>query len=125
MFDRKYIVENVEAVKQNCANRNISVDVDRLVELELQRRGKLQLVQDLNTQSNAESKKIGQAKDSEERESLKVSARALREQKDAAQAETMGRLHKKMLRQINSRQGHSKNIPICEWESKPAEEKRW
>ena len=56
MLDRKYIVENVEAVKQNCANRNISVDVDRLVELELQRRGKLQLVQDLNTQSNAESK---------------------------------------------------------------------
>ena len=87
MLDRKYIVDNVEAVKQNCANRNISVDVDRLVELELQRRGKLQLVQDLNTQSNAESKKIGQAKDSEERESLKVSARALREQKDAAQAE--------------------------------------
>ncbi|MDB4373159.1 hypothetical protein N9Z53_05205, partial [Mariniblastus sp.] len=31
----------------------------------------------------------------------------------------------KMLRQINSRQGHSKNIPICEWESKPAEEKHW
>ena len=87
MLDRKYIVENVEAVKQNCANRNISVDVDRLVELELQRRGKLQLVQDLNTQSNAESKKIGQAKDSDERESLKVSARALQDQKDSAQAE--------------------------------------
>ena len=87
MLDRKYIVENVEAVKQNCTNRNISVDVDRLVELELQRREKLQLVQDLNTQSNAESKKIGQAKDSEEREALKVSARALREQKDSAQAE--------------------------------------
>lgn len=87
MLDRKYILENLEAVVQNCANRNINVDVSRLVELESARKAKLQDVQELNTQSNAESKKIGKAKDNAERESLKVKARQLRDQKDAAQAE--------------------------------------
>ena len=87
MLDRKFILENVEAVKQNCANRNVKVDVDRLVELEIARKAKLQQVQDLNTQSNAESKKIGQAKDEGEREQLKVKARELRDQKDVAQTE--------------------------------------
>lgn len=87
MLDRKYIIENVDAVKQNCSNRNVKVDVDRLVELETARREKLQQVQDLNTQSNAASKQIGKAKDDTEREELKVNARALREQKEAAQAE--------------------------------------
>ncbi len=87
MLDRKYILDNVEAVKQNCANRNVRVDVDRLVELEMERKSKLQQVQELNTQSNAESKKIGKAKDEAERESLKVKARELRDQKDVAQAQ--------------------------------------
>jgi seryl-tRNA synthetase len=87
MLDRKYILENANAVKQNCANRNVKVDVDRLVELETARRSKLQQVQDLNTQSNAESKKIGKAKDDSEREELKIKARALRDQKDVAQTE--------------------------------------
>lgn len=86
MLDRKFILENVAGVKQNCLNRNIKVDVDRLVELETQRREVLQQVQDLNTRSNAESKKIGKAKDDAERESLKVAARELREAKDAAQS---------------------------------------
>ena len=87
MLDRKFILDNIESVKQNCANRNVSVDVDRLVELEAARREKLQQVQELNTQSNAESKKIGKAQDDAERESLKVKARELRDQKDAAQSE--------------------------------------
>ncbi|MFK7766592.1 MAG: serine--tRNA ligase [Mariniblastus sp.] len=87
MLDRKYILENVDAVKQNCDNRNVKVDVDRLVELETTRRAKLQEVQELNTASNAASKKIGKAADEAEREALKVEARELREKKDVAQTE--------------------------------------
>ena len=34
MLDRKFILENVEAVKLNCKNRNVVADVDRFVELE-------------------------------------------------------------------------------------------
>ena len=87
MLDRKYILENLDAVKQNCTNRNITVDVGRLVELESARKIKMQETQDLNTQANAVSKSIGKAKDEAEREAAKAEGRRLREQKDAAQVE--------------------------------------
>ena len=87
MLDRKYIVENADAVKQNCVNRGVTADVDRLVELETQRRAKLQESQELNRQANEKSKLIGKAKDNEEREQLKEAARQLREKKDLAQRE--------------------------------------
>ena len=87
MLDRKFIVENAELVKQNCRNRNVEVDVDRLVALEAERRKKLQLVQELNRQANEVSKSIGKAKDAQEREARKEEGRRLRAQKDAAQAE--------------------------------------
>ncbi len=87
MLDRKLILENVEAVKQNCANRGVRADLDRLVELEQQRRAKLTEVQELNRKANEFSKTIGQAKDDAEREARKEEGRKLREAKDAAQAE--------------------------------------
>ena len=87
MLDRKFVIENAEAVKSNCRNRNVTANIDQLVELETSRRNALQRVQELNTQANAESKKIGQAKDSDERQQLIEAARVVREQKDAAQHE--------------------------------------
>ncbi|MEM7454921.1 MAG: serine--tRNA ligase [Planctomycetota bacterium] len=87
MLDRKYILENLDAVKTNCANRNVSVDVDRMAELENARREKLKQVEELNARANAESKKIGKAADDAERETLKENARQLREQKNTVQAE--------------------------------------
>jgi seryl-tRNA synthetase len=87
MLDRKYIVEHAEQVKQNCHNRGVQVDVDRLLKLEQQRRGKLQDVQEFNRQANEVSKSIGKAKDNTEREARKDEGRRLRDQKDAAQAE--------------------------------------
>jgi seryl-tRNA synthetase len=87
MLDRKTIVENAETVQQNCLNRNVQVDVGRLVTLEQQRREKLAEVQELNRRANEVAKSIGRAKDPEERESRKEEGRRLREQKDAAQSE--------------------------------------
>ncbi|MEZ6094792.1 MAG: serine--tRNA ligase [Pirellulaceae bacterium] len=87
MLDRKYIVDNAEAVKLNCKNRGVSAEVDRLIELETQRREKLQQVEDLNRQSNEVSKSIGKAPDADERERRKEEGRKLREAKDAAQQE--------------------------------------
>src|SRR5262245_3327337 len=87
MLDRKFIVENVHRIKQNCASRGVKCDVDRLLELEAQRRQTLQLVEDLNRKANEIAKTIGQAKDPAEREARKEEGRRLREQKDAAQAE--------------------------------------
>jgi len=87
MLDRKFLVENVTAVKQNCANRGVTFDLDKLVQLEEQRRAKLLEVEDLNRKANENSKKIGPAKSEEERNSLKEEGRKLRAAKEAAQGE--------------------------------------
>jgi seryl-tRNA synthetase len=86
MLDRRFIVDNAELVKANCANRNVTVDVDRLVALEQQRREKDAQVQELNRRANEVSKSIGKAPP-DQREAIKEEGRKLREQKDAAQAE--------------------------------------
>jgi seryl-tRNA synthetase len=85
MLDRKLIVDNLEQVKQNCANRGVHADVDHLVELEKARRDKSQEVQELNRRANEVSKSIGKAKDAAEREARKEEGRRLRQQKDEAQ----------------------------------------
>lgn len=105
MLDRKYIVENAEAVKQNCLARGVRVDVDRLVDLELQRKTKMNDAQELNRQANETSKLIGGAKSNEEREELKEQGRKLREQKDAAQAE-----HDRLDNEVGELQAHIPNL---------------
>jgi seryl-tRNA synthetase len=85
MLDRKYILENVAAVKENCVRRGARADIDRLVDLEKQRRDALQEAQELNRQANETSKLIGKAATPADREQLKEQGRQLRESKDAAQ----------------------------------------
>lgn len=85
MLDRKFILENIDAVKANCANRGVPCDVDSLPDLEHQRREKLKEAEEANRQANEVSKLIGPASP-EEREKLKERGRVLREQKEAAQA---------------------------------------
>lgn len=85
MLDRKFIVENAEQVKENCQNRGVTADVDRLVQLEQERRTKQREVEDLNRSANEVSKSIGKAKDAEQRELRKEEGRKLREQKDEVQ----------------------------------------
>jgi seryl-tRNA synthetase len=87
MLDRRFIVENAAAVKQNCANRGVTCDVDRFLELEAKRKALLLQVEDFNRQANEVAKTIGKAKDPAEKETIKEQGRKLREQKDAAQAE--------------------------------------
>ncbi len=87
MLDRKFIIENAALVKANCINRNSPADVDRFVALDLERRDKQTLAEDLNRRANETAKKIGPAKDAAEREALKVQGRELRDQVTVAQAE--------------------------------------
>lgn len=87
MLDRKFIVQNPELVRENCERRGVDCDVDQIVSLDHQRLEKLQLSQELNTQANDCSKRIGKAKDNDERQQLIETGRKLREQKDEAQRE--------------------------------------
>jgi seryl-tRNA synthetase len=86
MLDRKYVLENVEAVKSNCLQRGASADIDRIVALELQRRAKLAEAEELNRQANAVSSQIGTAP-AQEREEFKEKGRLLRAQKEQSQKE--------------------------------------
>lgn len=85
MLDRKFILENVEAVKLNCKNRNVVADVDRFVELENSRREKQREVEALNQEANVVSKSIGKCKTPEEREIKKEEGRLVREKLAAVQ----------------------------------------
>ncbi len=105
MLDRKYIVENAAAVKENCVARGAQADIDQLVELEMQRRTKQNDAQELNRQANETSKQIGKAKSEAEREALKEQGRLLREQKDAAQTE-----HDELETKIHALQVHIPNL---------------
>lgn len=105
MLDRKFIVENAQAIKQNCLARGAQADVDRLVELELVRRTKNSEAQELNRQANETSKLIGKAASAEEREAFKEQGRKLREQKDEAQT-----AHDQLETQIHELQVHIPNL---------------
>lgn len=90
MLDRKLIVENADLVQQNCAHRNVEVDVARFVALEAQRKAKQAEVEQLNRRANEVSKSIGQAKDEAQREARKQEGRRLREETNRVRAELEG-----------------------------------
>ena len=79
MLDRKFILENIEAVKQNCINRNAGAVVDNFVALEQERKSFQQNLEKLQAESSAISKSIGQAKSDNEREAKKEEGRILKE----------------------------------------------
>jgi len=56
MLDINYIRNNVEAVKKNCTNRNVSVDIDGLLSLDQDRRDFQQQIDDLRAERNKKSK---------------------------------------------------------------------
>lgn len=85
MLDRKYIVENIEAVRENCRLRHARVNLDEFLSLDNERREKTQLAEELKRQANALQAQIKGAKSKEEREPLIEQGRTLREQ--AKQAE--------------------------------------
>ncbi|MEZ6091927.1 MAG: serine--tRNA ligase, partial [Pirellulaceae bacterium] len=85
MLDRKYLLENSDAVAANCRRRGAACDIPRIVELEEQRKKLLADSQEFNRQANEVSNKIKSAKDNDQRQQFIAEGRSLREQKDAAQ----------------------------------------
>ncbi len=71
MLDLKFVVANTETVKQNCHNRNVSLDViedvDRVVALEAERRLLLQAVEEVRRRQNEVAQSTGREKDPQKR----------------------------------------------------------
>ncbi len=85
MLDRKFILNHLDAVKENCRRRGVDCDLDRFVELETRRTECLQQAQELNRQANEVSQSIGKATDDADRQARIARGRELRAEKDAAQ----------------------------------------
>jgi seryl-tRNA synthetase len=88
MLDAAFIRDHLEAVKANCKNRLAPhAQVDRVVELDDQRRKLINDTQAIQQRSNEVSKLIGPEKDPSKKEALKAEGKALREQKTTMEAE--------------------------------------
>ena len=70
MLDLRFIQENLEAVRENCRNRNLDVDLDRLSELVEKRRSLIAEQQSLREQRNKLAKQMKGRKPSDEERTL-------------------------------------------------------
>jgi seryl-tRNA synthetase len=80
MLDAQFIRDNLAAVKTNCHNRNVKADVDRVVQLDDERKRLVQETQTLQQRANAVAKLTGPEKDKDKKQALIQEGRSLREQ---------------------------------------------
>ncbi|ADR18391.1 serine--tRNA ligase [Calditerrivibrio nitroreducens] len=59
MLDLKFVVNNIDYVKQKTLQRNYEFDFEKIVELDLKRRGLIQKVEELKKYRNEVSKQVG------------------------------------------------------------------
>lgn len=86
MLDRRFVIENAALVKENCARRGVTADVDRIVSLDAQRKAQQSELDALNRRANELARSIGKVAEHAEREARKEEGRRLREQASAAEA---------------------------------------
>lgn len=74
MLDLKYVIANLEAVRENCRNRNVPPDaledLDLIAELESERRRVLTTVEDIRRRQNEVAQSMGKEKDQARRAEL-------------------------------------------------------
>jgi seryl-tRNA synthetase len=109
MLDLKYVLANVEAVRQNCCNRNVPADVfddlDKVIDLEGQRKLLLQEVEAIRRRQNEVAQTTRQEKDAGRRDQLVAEGRRLKTEV-ADSEETLKRLES----EIRNRLGRVPNL---------------
>jgi seryl-tRNA synthetase len=86
MLDVQVIRANLESVKANCRNRNVTgADPDLVVRLDDERKRLVQVAQTVQQQANELSKGIGRERDDAKKEKLKAEGKRLREQVASAE----------------------------------------
>ena len=78
MLDALFIREHLEAVKTSCRQRNVAADVDRVVQLDDERKRLVQEAQVLQQRQNEISKSIPKEKDKDKKQQLVEEGRELR-----------------------------------------------
>src|SRR5262249_43946729 len=79
MLDAQFIRDNLDAVKANCRNRNVTADVDRVVVLDDERKRLVQETQTLQQRQNEISKLIPKEKDKDKKQAFIQEGRELRD----------------------------------------------
>lgn len=80
MLDAQFVRDNLDAVRANCKNRNVAVDLDKVAGLADERRKALQETQALQQRANEISKLIPKEKDAAKKQTMVQEGRSLREQ---------------------------------------------
>lgn len=80
MLDAAFIRDNLEAVRANCRNRNVTADAGRVVQLDDERKRLAQELQKLQQRQNELAKLTGKEKDKDKRQALIDEGRGVREQ---------------------------------------------
>ncbi|HEY7327617.1 MAG TPA: serine--tRNA ligase [Gemmataceae bacterium] len=80
MLDASFVREHLDAVKTNCRNRNVKADVDRVVQLDDERKRLVQQTQVIQQRQNEVSKLIPKEKDPPRKQELIAEGKRLREE---------------------------------------------
>jgi seryl-tRNA synthetase len=80
MLDINFIRENLDLVKMAARKKHIDVDLDRLVELDDERKSRQASIEAKRADQNIASDQIARAMDSQEREAIITSVRAVKEE---------------------------------------------
>src|SRR5579885_714773 len=80
MLDAAFIREHLDAVKANCRNRNVKADVERVVQLDDERKRLIQQTQLIQQRQNEVSKLIPKEKDPARKQELIAEGKRLREE---------------------------------------------
>src|SRR5215218_2672151 len=125
MLDLRFVRENPEAVKENCANRGVEVDVDLVVNLADRRSELIQELNQLRRRQNEMARSVGQERDLEKREGLIAESRRMKKlipESEAELAAVEGRLREEMLKIPNMTHPDS---PIGRDDTENVEIRRW
>ena len=87
MLDYKFIKDNLESVKQNIINRNMTADADKVVELYDKRTALVTKLQGLQQKRNENAQAMKQKLDNEKRQELIAAGKAIKEEVSAVENE--------------------------------------
>jgi seryl-tRNA synthetase len=87
MLDIKFIRENAEEIKKAITNKNIDLNLDRLLELDKRRTGLIQEIEGLSALKNDLNALMKEAKSDEEKKEIIEKGREIKEKLDAKEPE--------------------------------------
>ncbi len=125
MLDLKFLQQNADAVRENCRNRNVACDIDRILELAAARGRTLQEIEELRKRRNDNSQATNREQDAARKQELIAEGRSLKDRIAALEADLAG-----LETQLRTEQAQVPNMthpdaPVGAGEAANREVRRW